>query len=152
MPLDHLRVEIEQVGGVGPYLLTVSDGGTPHCVSVVVAWVDDDLVLGVGNRSRDNATAQREVSLLWPPATPDGYSLIVDATVVATRGAGRDDNEIRLRPHRAVLHRPAGAATTDSPASCGADCIPIVGTDEPVASPHPGATRARQAPGLGEGT
>ena len=39
--------------------------------------------------------------MLWPPAEPGGYSLIVDG-----RGQLIDDS-LRVVPHRAVLHRPA---------------------------------------------
>jgi hypothetical protein len=68
------------------------------------------------------------VSLLWPPNDPDGYSLIVDATVTATAGTGEGegDNVVRLQPTRAVLHRPAPEGATLAP-GCGADCIPLTG-------------------------
>jgi hypothetical protein len=121
--LDRLRAEIANYR-VGPYLLTVSDDQAPHCVAVAVEWVDDELVMGAGNRTRGNATARPTVTLLWPPTTPDGYSLIVDAAVTATSGTGNGDNAITVRPSRAVMHRPA-APTGSSDGGCGSDCVPL---------------------------
>jgi hypothetical protein len=121
--LDRLRAEIQRFD-LGPYLLTVSDDASPHCVAVVVSWIDDELVMGAGNRTKVNAAARPTVSLLWPPATTSGYSLIVNATVTATRGTGHGDNAITVRPARAVLHRPA--TSEPDPAGCGSDCVPVL--------------------------
>lgn len=112
-----------------PYLLTVADDGRPHSVAVAFAWRDDELVLPVGNRTLANARARGLVSLLWPPKDATDYSLIVDATVTSARGNGQGDNELSVRPTRAVLHRPTGdpASTVDNGA-CSADCVPLVDT------------------------
>ena len=108
-----------------PYLLTVADDGRPHSVAVSFEWRDDELAMPVGNRTLANARTRELVSLLWAPSDPGGYSLIVDATVTETRGTGQGDNELVVRPTRAVLHRPA--ATTDATADgCGADCVPVL--------------------------
>jgi hypothetical protein len=109
---------------MGPYLLTVSDDLSPHCVAVVVSWIDDELVLETGNRTKANAAARPSVSLLWPPTVADGYCLIVDATVTATGGTGQGDNTMSVRPIRAVLHRPAASGEAD-PSACGSDCVPL---------------------------
>lgn len=121
--LDRLRAEVQHFQ-VGAYLLTVSDDASPHCVAVVVSWIDDELVMESGNRTKANAAARPSVSLLWPPTVSDGYSLIVDATVTATRGTGQGDNTITVRPTRAVLHRPAALDDAD-PSACGSDCVPL---------------------------
>ena len=121
--LDRLRAEMQRFA-VGPYLLTVSDDASPHCVAVVVSWIDDELVMGTGNRTQANAAARPSVSLLWPSAAAGGYSLIVDATATATHGTGQGDNTITVRPTRAVLHRPAASGEAD-PSACGSDCVPI---------------------------
>lgn len=121
--LDRLRAEMQHFA-VGPYLLTVSDDASPHCVAVVVSWIDDELVIGTGNRTKANAAARPSVSLLWPPTEADGYSLIVDATATATQGTGQGDNTITVHPTRAVLHRPAPSGETD-PSACGSDCVPL---------------------------
>jgi hypothetical protein len=71
----------------------------------------------VGSRTLANARARPRVTLLWPPRDRDGYSLIVDALVTDAA-----DSAVRLRPTRAVLHRPAVAPTGPG---CTADCIPL---------------------------
>ena len=108
-----------------PYLLTVADDGRPHSVAVTCEWRGNELAMPVGNRTLANAQARELVSLLWPPREPDGYSLIVDATVTGTRGSGGGDNELVVQPTRAVLHRPA-APTSASTAGCGSDCVPLL--------------------------
>jgi hypothetical protein len=106
-----------------PYLLTVGDDGRAHCVAVTYQWRDDELALGAGNRTMANATARPNVSLLWPPNEPSGYSLIVDGDVTHTEGTGGGDNVVVVRPSRAVLHRAAdGRPPADG---CGADCVPL---------------------------
>src|ERR1700675_3120354 len=100
--LDRLREEIERFGPSG-YLLTVTADGRAHCVSVVVSWRGDDLVMNAGNRSLANAAARPQVSLLWAPYEPGGYNLIVDADAVADSAT----NSIVVAPTNAVLHRSA---------------------------------------------
>ncbi|MGH9306824.1 MAG: hypothetical protein ACRD0I_08100, partial [Acidimicrobiales bacterium] len=46
--IDRLRAEVERFGS-GPYLLTVSDDGRPHAVSVSVGWDQDALRAGTGS-------------------------------------------------------------------------------------------------------
>lgn len=84
------------------YLLTVGELGPPHAVAVtpsVDAGVLD--VDGVGRRTRENVLARSDVTLVWPPASPEAFSLIVDGQA-ATQG-----ESLRITPQRAVLHRPA---------------------------------------------
>ena len=119
--LDELRAAIGKTDR-SPFLLTVSDDGRPHSVAVDAKWRDDELELPVGDRSLANAGARPLVTLLWPARDVGGYTLIVDADVTATRGTGEGDNLVRVRPTRAVLHRPA---VGDTGSSCGADCIPV---------------------------
>jgi hypothetical protein len=51
-----------------------------------------------------------DVTLVWPPSKPGGYTLIVDG-----RGELEGD-ALTIVPDRAVLHRPAGNSH---------DCVPI---------------------------
>jgi hypothetical protein len=120
--LEHLREAIAATDRA-PYLLTVGDDERPHSVAATWDWQGDELALPVGNRTLTNARARGLISLLWPPSEPSGYSLIVDGDVTHTEGTGAGDNLMRVRPTRAVLHRPA-AGPTESP--CGADCIPVL--------------------------
>ena len=114
--LDELAAQID-VFGTTPYLLTVSDDGRAHAVSVAVVWSDGGLACTVGKRSAANAASRSNVSLLWPPHEPDGYSLIVDGD------AAGDDGAVTVRPTKAVLHR--SAAAPDPSSACSSDCVPI---------------------------
>jgi Pyridoxamine 5'-phosphate oxidase len=121
--LDELRSVLAELERA-PYLVTVSDDGRPHAVAVPWGWRDDDLEVPAGNRTVANATARPDVTLLWPANDAGGYTLIVDGTAVHTEGTGTGDNRIRVRPTRAVLHRPATGPTDTA---CGADCVPLTG-------------------------
>jgi hypothetical protein len=105
-----------------PYLVTVSDDGRPHTVAVRHRWDDDLLVFAVGKRTLANAEARPQVTLLWPPAAADGFTLIVDGDVVAAIRAddGGGDHSVSLRPTRATLHRPAPGLADEQ---YGADCV-----------------------------
>ena len=115
--LERLRDEVTQYGA-HPFILTVSDGGRPHAVAATVAWEGDDLVGGCGRSTAANATARPEISFLWPPFEADGYSLIVDGV------AEVDDQQIRLRPTRAVLHR--SAPSPDPLKASSSDCVTVL--------------------------
>jgi Pyridoxamine 5'-phosphate oxidase len=98
------------------YLVTVTDDGVPHVVSVLVALEGDRLVTSVGRRTGANLAARPHATFLWPPPGGDGdFSLIVDGTAVAPAGEGR----LTVTPTAAVLHRVAGAATD------GPTCLPV---------------------------
>jgi hypothetical protein len=103
-------------------LLTVSDDGRPHAVSVRVSWENGDLELSGGTRSRSNASKRPDVTLLWPAIEDGGFSLIVDGS------ASVSDEQIVVRPVSAVLHRSL-AASSDREA--GSECRPVL-------SPEPG--------------
>ena len=111
--LDELRRKIDDIG-TDPFLLTVNDDGRSHSVAVAVRWDGDELVVSAGRRTRANASVRPLVVLLWPPPGRGEFSLIVDASVRAT-----GDAEVRLRPTRAVLHRPA-------PSGDGSDCATVL--------------------------
>jgi hypothetical protein len=112
-----IRVELDEVRSVAAgqapfaYFLSVSDDGSPHAVAITPAIGDADITLEAGRRSCANALARPEVSLLWPPARADDYSLIVDGT------ASVDGSTVRISPARAVRHRPAPGG--------GSDCAPL---------------------------
>jgi hypothetical protein len=120
--LEKLRAEAERFGAT-PFLLTTSDDGRPHSVSVAATWDGGALVAKAGKRTAANAAARRLVSLLWPPREAGGYSLIVDGEA-SVAGAGEDARVI-VRPTRGVLHRPA-ASPAAVPDGCSADCKPLL--------------------------
>jgi hypothetical protein len=101
------------------YLITVSDDHHAHTVAVDPILADGGFQFGpLGRTTLINATRHGDVTLLWPPATPGGYTLIVDGRAELTGDA------LRVHPTRAVLHR---EATPNSPStsSCGDDCVPL---------------------------
>ncbi|MGD8200636.1 pyridoxamine 5'-phosphate oxidase family protein [Ornithinimicrobium sp. W1679] len=106
------------------YLLTTS-GGAVKAVTVSAHVVDGHVVVPVpSNGSARNLADNPAATLLFPPAEPRGYSLIVDGTAVST------DDGFRLEPSRAVLHRPAdhagtGGAPHTHEGGCGHDCRPV---------------------------
>jgi len=104
-----------------PYLITVSDEGGPHAVAIAVTFESDRFTLEVGRRSAHNARVRPQVSLLWVPNEPGGYSLIVDGTAASVG----EDGRMSVSPERAVLHRPAAAPDSSKP-GCSADCVPIL--------------------------
>jgi len=123
--LAALRERIVEYGNRG-YLLTVGPDGRPHSVAIDVGWTDDLLLTAPGNSTVANAAAHPLVALLWPPTSPGGHSLIVDAEVVSAVGGGQGDNSLTLRPTKAVLHRPAGdQLPAVSRPGCTSDCIPV---------------------------
>lgn len=116
-----------ELGGLGEvigryrfaYLLT-STAGAPHAVAMVPLFEAGEFVVhGVGRRSRENLLARPQVSLVWPPESEAGYSLIVDGL------ASADADAVRIRPSRAVLHRPAPRPEPVAPGACASDCVEL---------------------------
>jgi len=111
------------------YLLSIADDGRAHAVAVRPSLAEGSLVVAdLGRRTSANVAARPAVTVLWPPADPAGYSLIVD-------GQARIDGDgvVAIAPERAVLHRPAQPAA-DAPApavagepapGCASDCVEI---------------------------
>ncbi|MDQ2883923.1 MAG: hypothetical protein M3Y48_22910 [Actinomycetota bacterium] len=66
--------------------------------------------------------------MVWPPADPGDYSLIVDGV-----GSMRDD-ELAVAPTRAVLHRPAPPRTTPTGDGCESDCVELPVAADPAAA------------------
>jgi hypothetical protein len=116
--LDKLAAAVHGFGFA--YLLTVSDDLRAHAVAVTPEWVDGALVMDVGRRSAANTAARSNISLIWPPVEPSGYSLIVDgdASVVGST--------VTFTPGKAVLHRPAAVPSGEvADGACGSDCQPL---------------------------
>jgi hypothetical protein len=119
-----VRVDLDQLADAladftFAYLITVGDDYRAHTVAVQPVLVDGVLDIGaVGESTRTNAGAHPDVTVVWPPREPGGYTLIVDG-----HGQHTDDG-LKVAPSRAVLHRPAapGAATATG---CLHDCVPL---------------------------
>jgi hypothetical protein len=112
-----IKVELGEVRAVAAeqapfaYLLTVSDDSSAHAVAISPDIGADAITCAAGNRSCANARTRPNVSLLWPPARPDDYSLIVDGR------ASVEGSTVTITPERAVRHRPAPGG--------GSDCAPV---------------------------
>jgi nitroimidazol reductase NimA-like FMN-containing flavoprotein (pyridoxamine 5'-phosphate oxidase superfamily) len=120
-----IKVELEelhdQVAACGSYafLLTVSDDGRPHAVSLRVAWDGDALVGAPGPRTVANAERSPEVSLLWPQSGRAGFTLFVNGR--AEVRADGESSRVAIKPATAVLHKtPEGEV--DAPG-----CVPVFG-------------------------
>lgn len=112
------------------YLITVDEDYRVHTVAVEPTLRDlpegPGAVLDVGligGRTRSNLAHRRDVTLLWPPPEPGGYSLIVDGQAEVSE-EGAETARCGVVPTRALLHREA-----DSPAGvpkakgCLHDCV-----------------------------
>jgi predicted pyridoxine 5'-phosphate oxidase superfamily flavin-nucleotide-binding protein len=116
--LGELR---DQVAACGPYayLLTVTEDGRPHAVSLRIEWDGDDLVGAPGPRTLANAERSPEVSLLWPVSGRDGFALFVNGP--AEVRADGDGKKVVVKPASAVLHKtPEGEAQAPG-------CMPVMG-------------------------
>jgi len=119
-----VKVDLDQLAGTLAdypfgYLITVGDDYQAHTVSITPVLRGGVLDIGeVGNSTRRNICGHPDATVLWPPARPGGYSLIVDG-----RGELTDDS-LRVVPHRAVLHRPAQPNIATA-SGCGDDCVPL---------------------------
>jgi hypothetical protein len=103
------------------YLITVDDDYRVHTVTVqpVLRDLPDDpgasagavLDIGlIGGHTRENLAHRADVTLLWPPAEPGGYSLIVDGRAAPTDSDVQSNAETErfgVIPTRALLHRAA---------------------------------------------
>ncbi len=113
--LDELAATLGDYGFA--YLVTVGETGRAHVLAVTPVLGDDGLVVGgVGRHSVANVAAHPDVTLIWPPPEPGGYSLLVDGTATAL------DSTITVRPAKAVLHRPAPGADG---LRAGSDCVTV---------------------------
>jgi hypothetical protein len=103
------------------YLITVGDDYRAHTVAVHPVLVDGVLDVGaIGKSTRSNANAHPDVTVVWPPREPGGYTLIVDG-----QGQPTDDG-LTVAPGRAVLHRPAAPGAAAKPGWIH-DCVPLEG-------------------------
>lgn len=105
------------------YLITVGDDYRSHTVTVEPELRGQILDVGlIGGRTQQNLARRRDVTLLWPPAEPGGYSLIVDGeAAVSPDDRAGDVVALTVTPTRALLHRDA-----DSPEAakgCLHDCV-----------------------------
>jgi Pyridoxamine 5'-phosphate oxidase len=102
------------------YLLTNRAGSVK--VVTVEPTVTEGMVLveGPGKGTVANLAENAAVTLVFPPREPRGFTLLVDGTAEVA------DDDVRITPATAVLHRPASHADgPPAPDGCGNDCAPV---------------------------
>jgi hypothetical protein len=114
------------------YLITVDDGYRVHTVTVEPELRDlpdgadgTGAILDVGligGHTRKNLAERSEVTLLWPPPEPGGYSLIVDGRAEAT-DSDSETARFGVVPTRALLHRDADPESPEAAKGCLHDCV-----------------------------
>jgi hypothetical protein len=106
------------------YLITVDEDYRVHTVTVDPTLREAIIDVGlIGGRTRKNLAQRADVTLLWPPLEPGGYSLIVDGRA-HTSDAGEETARLEVVPTRALLHREADApAGSVSARGCLHDCV-----------------------------
>jgi hypothetical protein len=107
-----VRRRVAEFGSLAT-LVTVTEAGRPHTVSVEVIAGEDRLVCTVGSRTLANVSERPAVALVWTPGDGGDYQLILDGTASAT-GTDRDDglDEIAVDVSMGILHRLAGRRGT----------------------------------------
>lgn len=101
------------------YLITIADGDRIHTSAVKPTIEGENLCVHAPSSRVQANTAQRSnVSLIWPPREPNGYSLIVDGVALL------EGDNLSVTPSRAILHRPEIIAPPDGD-SCVSDCIEL---------------------------
>ena len=114
--------QMEQFG-TAAYVLTVRADATPHIAHLDMRLDGDVLRCGASRSAAANVASRPNISVLWPPHEPGGYSMIVDVEARTVDGA--DGLELELRPKSGVLHRPATPATPAMNPNCSSDCAPL---------------------------
>jgi hypothetical protein len=121
MSMPVSAAELGEAIRARPLAYLLSPGSErPHVVQVVPELVDDVLHCEAPGRSAIAlAQSHPAVSLLLPPAHPDGHCLIIDGVAHAHGDA------LHVKVDHAVLHRRATAESSPSATGCGADCHPV---------------------------
>lgn len=122
--VDFDRLAEKLVGYDYAYLITVDGENRPHPVPVMPVLRGDTVQIGAlgGRRSRANLARTGDVTVMWPPPAPGGYTVIVDGT--AQVSAAGELASVTITPSRAVLIR---IATPESPGEtpCYSDCVDL---------------------------
>jgi hypothetical protein len=99
VPLDELEERLSQYPW--GYLVSVRDDGRAQSLAVPTRLIDGALTATIGRGTAANVKARPSVTMLFPGASGEEFSLIVDGD------ASVDDDRIAITPTWAVLHRPA---------------------------------------------
>lgn len=83
------------------YLVTVGPDLRAHLLAVPTDLRDGVFHADGGRATRANVAERPEVTLVFPPVEPGGYTLIVDGSAVVRA------DEVAVVPSKGILHRPA---------------------------------------------
>jgi hypothetical protein len=130
IPVDVADLEQALADFGAGYLLTVGSQGTVKVVTVEPIVQDGALVIADASKGTvANLAGNPQVTLVFPPPLPKGFTLLVDGT------AEVDGDDVRVTPSGAVLHRPGVHADGPPPPSAGEatdscvnDCAPVTST------------------------
>jgi len=116
--LDQLAAALDDF--TFAYLVTVNEGHRAHVVTVDPRFAEGIFIIdAAGDRTSTNLARHHDVTIIWPPGDPGGYTLLVDGRAELSSGT------IKITPSRAVLHRPAAPETKQSTPGCLHDCVPL---------------------------
>jgi len=122
--VDFDRLAEKLAGHDYAYLITVDAQNRPHPVPVMPTLDGDTVRIAAlgGRRSRANLARSADVTVMWPPPVPGGYTVIVDGTAEVS-DAG-ELASLAIAPSSAVLIR---VATPESPGEtpCYSDCVDL---------------------------
>lgn len=122
------RVDLDRLAAALPdypfaYLITVDDGYRVHTVTVEPQLRGSTLDVGlIGGGTRENLAHRSDITLLWPPPEPGGYSLIVDGRAEVSE-ADTESVHCEVVPTRALLHRDADPDSPNTAKGCLHDCV-----------------------------
>lgn len=123
--VDFDQLAEKLVGHDYAYLITVDSENRPHPVPVMPVLQGDTVHVGAlgGRRSRVNLARSNDVTVMWPPPAPGGYTVIADGQAEVSDSGG-DHASLKFVPTRAVLIR---VATPESPGEtpCYSDCVDL---------------------------
>lgn len=124
--VDFDQLAEKLVGHDYAYLITVGDDGRPHPVPVMPVLKGDTIYIGAigGSRSRKNLARSTDVTVMWPPPVPGGYTVICDGTADVLDPGGDSLASLKYVPARAVLIRVA-TPTSPGETACYSDCVDL---------------------------
>ena len=117
--IDQLAEALADFGA--GYLLTASAEGKVKAITVEPVVRQGAVVVpGPSGGTAANLAANPQVTLVFPPAVPRGYTLIVDGTAQVS------GDDFLVTPQAAVLHRPSSHSDGPPPPDgCAHDCRPV---------------------------
>ena len=98
--------------GNSAFVVTMTEAGKAKIVHSVISLEDDCLICSPGKGTLKNLADSSSVSLIFPPHSDDGFSMIID-------GDGQildpEKGSIKVKITGGVLHRPAAQSLNERP-------------------------------------